>query len=224
MKEHFIKELMNLLKMIVAQGGQVESAISRAITAFDKCDEALAQLVIADDAMIDSEEIRIEEECLKLLALYQPVATDLRTVVAILKINATLERMADFGAHIAERALERCRLQAGETEAGEPAQVIDFSDMELNTLRMLRDSMKVLQHSDPVLAYSVIERDDAVDQANREIRQLVRSGIKDSPSRTEYYLTCLGISRDLERIADMATDICEHIIYLETGKIIRHRH
>lgn len=218
MKEHFINELRHLLNMIVAQGGLVESAIKRAIDAVTATDAELARHVISDDSTIDAEEIRIEEECLKILALYQPVATDLRTVVAILKINTALERMADFGAHIAERAIEL----AGMSETL-PDERIDFTAMEQNALSMLRDSMKVMRRSDTVLAYGVIERDDAVDQARRDIVQLVARSISLHPAQAPYYLACMGISRDLERIADIATDICEHIIYLETGKIIRHR-
>lgn len=219
MKEHFVNELRNLLNTIVAQGGQVETAIRRAIDAVTARDAALARQVITDDAIIDAEEIRIEEECLKILALYQPVASDLRTVVAILKINAALERIADFGAHIAERAVELAQLGSDT-----PAEGVDFSQMEQNALRMLRDSMKVMRHADTVLAYSVIEHDDAVDQAHRDNRLLIGRLLTRQPQHVDYCLACMGISRDLERIADIATDICEHIIYLETGKIIRHRH
>ena len=111
MKEHFIRELLRLQNLIAEQGGRVEQAITQALEAFNAGDAALAESVIAADSVIDAAEIRIEEECLKTLALYQPVASDLRTVAAILKINTALERMADFGSHIAERAQEISRFR-----------------------------------------------------------------------------------------------------------------
>ncbi len=219
MKEHFINEIRNLLNLAYAQGGQVENLIRRAIEAATKLDAALAERVIADDQTIDAGEIRLEEECLKVLALYQPVATDLRTVVAILKINTSLERMADFGVHIAEHAVSLAR----ELGKGEPPERISFAAMERGTLGMLRDALEVMRHSDPVLAYGVIEKDDEVDKEHRDIQLLARSAIRRFPEQSDYYVECLGISRNLERIADIAADICEHIVYLETGKIIRHR-
>lgn len=218
MKEHFLNELRHLLNMICAQGGQVEQMIQRAIEAVSVQDAAMAAKVIATDSTIDAEEIRIEEECLKTLALYQPVAGDLRTVVAILKINTALERMADFGVHIAEREADMA------SHGAVPGlERVDFTAMEHTVLAMLRDSLDVMKHSDPVLAYSVIEKDDEVDRAHQAVMTLARSGIRRLPEHAGYYVDCIGISRDLERIADMSVDICEHVIYLHTGKIIRHR-
>lgn len=218
MKEHFIQEIRNLLHMICAQGGQVEKIIERAIDAASRADTQLADQVIAGDSTIDREELRIEEECLKVLALYQPVASDLRTVIAILKINTSLERMADFGVHIAERVA--AIRQYLDSDKAEP---MDFHTMEQGALAMLRDSMNVMKHSDTILAYNVIERDELIDKAHRDNTLLARDAIRRFPEQSGYYIDSIAISHDLERIADIATDICEHIIYLETGRIIRHR-
>lgn len=217
MKEHFIRELLRLQSMIAEQGCRVEQAITRALEAFRTGDTALAESVIAADSEIDAAEIRIEEECLKTLALYQPVASDLRTVAAILKINTALERMADFGSHIAERAEEVSRFP----DDAVPERP-DFAAMSELVLSMLRDALTVLRTSDTVLAYRVMERDDAVDSMRHNNKQLAIRAITRFPAAAEYYIACMGLSRDLERIADFASDICEHIIYLHTGKIIRH--
>lgn len=217
MKEHFIRELHRLQSMIAAQGDRVEQTISNALTAFLSSDTAQAAQVIAADAEIDAEEISIEEECLKILALYQPVASDLRTVAAILKINTALERMADFGAHIAERVEDIARFC--DTPALERP---DFAAMAEPVLGMLRDTLAVMRTGDSAAAYRVISRDDAVDNMRRSNKQLALRAISRCPSATDYYIACIGLSRDLERIADLSTDICEHIIYLHSGKIVRH--
>lgn len=218
MKEHFIRELLRLQSMIAAQGDRVKLSISHAMEAFHKSDVALAARVINADAEIDAEEIRIEEECLKILALYQPVATDLRTVVAILKINTSLERMADFGAHIAERVEEITRFR--EHAALERP---DFTAMAEIVLGMLRDTLEVMRTGDAVPAYRVISRDDDVDNMRHHNKQLAVRAISRCPEAADYYIACIGLSRDLERIGDLTTDICEHIIYLNSGKIVRHK-
>ncbi len=219
MKEHFIQALRHLLDIICQQGERVEKHIHQAIDAFSELDaEAAAQLVAAD-AEVDAAELRIEEECLKVLALYQPVATDLRTVVSILKINTSLERMADFGAHIAERIVPI----AAHLQKAEPSEPMDSSAMEQAVLSMLRESLEALRKGDTMLACKVIKQDDVVDRARREHSLAARAAIRRNPDEVDYFINCTGIARDLERIADLATDICEHIIYLETGRVVRHQ-
>lgn len=217
MKEHFIKEIGKLKKYVANQSGKVEIIIERAITAVDNLDCQLAQKIIGSDTPIDLEEVRIEEECLKVLALYQPVASDLRTVISLLKINTALERIADFGVHIAKRLpyLSSC--------ADCPdLKRVDFSKMEKIVLKMLRDSILVVENEDSLLAYKVIECDDEVDELHLNNTQLIAELIQENSENVCYYLQAQGVSRDLERIADLTSDICENIIYLQTGKIIRH--
>ena len=215
MKEHFCKELRTLLNTLCAQAAQVEQLIRRAEEAAESGNKAAADAIIAGDSVIDTEEIRIEEEGLKILALYQPVATDLRTVIAYLKINTALERMADFGVHIAERAEALASATTGES--------IDFSRMSALARQMLRQAMEVLRNNDTVLAHKVLRQDDEVDRLHRGVLDLVRRELSLHPDSAAYYLACSGVSRDLERIADLASDICLHIIYLCTGNIVRHR-
>lgn len=217
MKEHFINEIIRLQKRLAAQGRQVEITIQHALDAFENRDETLAQQVLADDSVIDSEEIAIEEECLKVLALYQPVASDLRTVAAAMKINTAMERMADFGVHIAERVP-----QLKKTAALPETERIDFTVMKQMVLAMLRQSLDVVRNNDTISAYSNMEQDHAVDDCHRSNVERCRLLLQHNAKAADYYVDCIGISRDLERIADLTTDICEHIIYLQTGRIVRH--
>ena len=218
MKQHFINELDSLRTQITAQGELAERAIHNAIQAFSTGDTELARRVMAHDEIIDREEIRLEEECLKVLALYQPVASDLRTVISCIKINTALERMADFACHIAERAI-----MVAELPILPEQEVFDFSPMEVLTMGMLHDTLHAIQHSDLLLAHKVIDRDDAVDAMRSEHRAHARAAILRYPAAVEYYVSCIGLARDLERIADLATDICRQLIYLRTGCITRHK-
>ncbi len=217
MKNHFINELKLLRRQLCRQGAIVEQTIRRAIQAFQEGDAELARQVMENDNAIDREEVRIEEECLKILALYQPVAGDLRTVVSCIKMNASLERMADFACHMARRAV---RL-AGMTVFPEQ-DTLEFTPMEQLVLHMLDDTLQVIDSSDILLAHKVIESDAAVDAMRSERRDRAQAGIMICPSAAEYYVDCMGVACDLERIADLATDICQQIIYLQTGCIVRH--
>lgn len=217
MKDHFIHELNNLLSRISIQGTRVAETIDRSICAFTQSDTEEAARIIEQDKFIDAEEIRIEEECLKLLALYQPVATDLRTLVSVLKINAALERMADFAVHMAERTINTAtctRPPASETA--------DFSPMQKMVQRMLHDTLRVITRTDIDLAYKVIELDNAVNSLRREHRTHARTALNRTPGHADFFLECHGLARDLERTADLCTDICEYIIYMKTARIIRH--
>lgn len=217
MKEHFINELKQLSLRLCRQGDLVSQSIHQAIQAFQNADTELARRVIAHDTVIDTEEIRLEEECLKILALYQPVAGDLRTVVSCIKINASLERMADFAGHIAERAIH-----CAETAQSHPTEIFDFEPMEALVLCMLRDTLCAISQADSMPAHKVIEQDDAVDAMRNQHRAHARTAISCKPSEAEYFVDCIGLARDLERIADLCTDICQQIIYLRTGRITRH--
>ena len=218
MKEHFMNEIGRLRNRLAEQGRQVELTIQHALDAFERRDEALAKQVAAEDSAIDREEIVIEEECLKVLALYQPVASDLRTIAAALKINTAMERMADFGVHIAERVP-----QMKQTPDLPENERIDFTAMKQAVLAMLRQSLDVVRTNDTIGAYANMEQDHAVDQCHRANTERCRRLLQHNGRAADYYVDCIGISRDLERIADLTTDICEHIIYLQTGRIVRHR-
>lgn len=215
MKEHFNHELTKLLDLLYAQGTRAENLIRQAVQAFAGGDAEPAESILLLDRDIDREEIHIEEECLKILALYQPVAGDLRTVISYLKINTALERIADFGCHIAERAvnLSRCEL---------PENRVDFTTMVQPTLSMLHDTLLLIVNTDIAKAYRVIETDNTVDALRCEHRRQARALLAATPVYADYYTDCIGMARDLERIADLCTDICEHLIYRSTGCIVRH--
>lgn len=218
MKEHFINELHRLLSSICQQGLRVEAIIREATLAFNRFDAEQASQIIRNDVKIDAEEIHIEEECLKILALYQPVASDLRMVIAMLKINTALERMADFGVHIAERVV---KLHALDENLNKDIN-IDFAPMAEEVLNMLNQTMQTLQTSDTALALRVIDNDDRVDALRHENSDKARELLKLHPDSSGYLVECLNVSRELERIADLNVDICKHILYLQSGKILRH--
>lgn len=217
MKNHFINEQNTLTERLNLQGTRVADAVQRAFLSFNNEDCESAQSIIDSDKYIDREEICIEEECLKLLALYQPVATDLRRLVSVLKINTALERMADFACHMAERTLvlSACK------ELNDKLK-FDFSPMHKLVQSMLHDTLTVIKRADVDIAYRVIEQDNAVDVMRAEHRTHVLMALEQHPHHADYFMSCHGMARDLERIADLCSDICEHIIYLRTATIIRH--
>ena len=219
MKWHFNRAIVSLKQMVAQIAADAENALSEAVLAVSKLDVRRASEIIENDFRIDCEEIRIEEECLKILALYQPVASDLRTVVTILKVNIEIERIADMACNIAERVADMAKTDVG--ALGEDAR-FDCSEMSSKTREMLRWALDSMTYRDPELAERVLRADDAVDELNRRNFAWVRERVAASPQASGYFLDCLTISKNFERIADMATNICEDVIYLERGKIIRH--
>jgi len=158
----------------------------------------------------------VEEECLKVLALYQPVAADLRFVVAVLKINNDLERMGDLAKNIAKRVAQLA--------AGKPCELPqEIRTMAMKTQEMVKQCLDAVVNGDPTLARQVREEDDAVDMDRQKIRRRVLQGIKDDPEDVENLLRINSVSKHIERIADMATNIAEDVIYMAEGEIVRHR-
>ncbi len=216
MKEHFTQEISQLKRHLARQASEAERALGKALRAVATFDSALAAEVAENDYAIDCEEIRIEEDCLKILALYQPVATDLRTIVTVLKINAEIERVADMAVNIAERT-------KSVAESGVPADKrIDFSKMAAAAAAMLKDALDAFAYRDPAAARAVISRDDEVDVLHSGNIKCIQKNITSYPEYASYYLSCMTISKNLERIGDVATNICEDVIYLECGNIARH--
>ena len=160
--------------------------------------------------------MEIEEECLKILALYQPVAVDLRFIVAALKINNDLERIGDLAVNIARKAA-LLRRRAADAEVP-----FDIAGMWEKTQAMLRDSIDAMVNMDARLAAEVCRRDDEVDRLKHEIRAGAEERIRREPAKVGPLLRLLAVSRNLERIADCATNIAEDVIYMSEGRIIRH--
>lgn len=214
MSVHLHRDLDKLQKRIVTLAGDVEAHIERAVKALFTHDAELAQAIMVGDTAIDLEENEIEEDCLKILALHQPVAVDLRRVTAILKINSDLERMGDLAENIAERVFALC------TEGTVPTPPA-FQQMADLTTTMVRDALDAFVNLDANLARRVCRLDEEVDRYNREIIDQVIAFMKRS-TEVEAGLNLFSVCRQLERIADHATNIAEDVVYLAEGAIIRH--
>ncbi|MCS6851491.1 MAG: phosphate signaling complex protein PhoU [Gemmataceae bacterium] len=216
MSKHLERDLDNLQRDIVSLASQVEETLYKAIRSLERREADLARQVIVGDAQIDEQENHIEEECLKILALHQPVAIDLRRIATVLKINTDLERMADLAVDIAERAVALHRLPLIPI----PNDLQRMTDLATS---MVRQSLDAFVHLDARLARRVIRLDDEVDRYNREIiDELVRL-MQQSPEMVEAGLSLFSVTRHVERIADHATNIAEDVVYLVEGEIVRHR-
>ncbi|MBW1958117.1 MAG: phosphate signaling complex protein PhoU [Deltaproteobacteria bacterium] len=216
MPKHFHRELEKLKKRILSLGAMVEERVYMATKAIENRDSNLADKIIKSDYEIDEMEVDVEEECLKILALYQPVAVDLRFITAVIKINNDLERIADEAVNIA-RGIQY--ISKGKKLHFD----FDFYSMAEKTEAMLKKSLDALVNMDVDLAFKVCLLDDEVDKINAKAHRMVKDAIKDNPDQGEYFINLLLISRHLERIADHATNIAEEVIYLIEGEIIRHR-
>ena len=217
MTRHIEHQIAQLKDSILRFGTIVEEAISRSNTALFRQDVDLAQKVMANDGEIDRLEVDLEEECLKVLALYQPVAADLRFVVAVLKINNDLERIGDLASNIAKTVSQL-------TTSGPFNLPEEISIMAKQAEEMVKNSLDAVVQADPDLARQVRDDDDVVDAGRQAVRTLVMQQIKKNPEKVESLLQINSVSKHLERIADMATNIAEDVIYMVEGEIVRHRH
>lgn len=216
MSEHLQREIRQMKKAILEIGAVVEESLYKAVKALQERDENLAKSVIDNDVEIDHMEVDMEEECLKVLALHQPVASDLRLIVSVLKINSDLERIGDLAVNIAERAA----FLATQSPIDVP---LDFPLMAEKTKAMLRKSLDALVNGDSRLAHEVCAADDEVDAMNRQMYMQIQDAIRRHPDRVESLIHLLSVSRHLERVADHATNIAEDVIYMNDGEIVRHR-
>ena len=215
MTAHFMKELNELRRRIFSLVAMVEDNLALAVQAVEHRDDTMAHQVIEQDTAIDTTEVAVEEECLKLLALHQPVAVDLRFVIAVIKLNNDLERIGDLAVNIAERATFLNRLP--------PVSVpFDFDTMARKTTQMLRKSLDALLESDVRMALNVCAMDDEVDAINRGMYERVKDAIRAYPEHIDALINLLSVSKNLERVADHTTNIAEDVIYLVEGRIIRH--
>lgn len=209
------RELQHLKKLILGLGAIVEDQIRKSIQSLIRRDDDLALDVINRDSEIDDLEIKIEEECLKILALYQPVAWELRFVITVLKMNNDLERMGDLAVNIAQRAQSLSKREKIDL-------IADFRLMAEKTQKMVSKSLDSLINGDVKAAKEVLEADDEIDNMTRELQKKTVEDIKKHPGKAEDYFNVRSVSKNLERIADSATNIAEDVVYLCTGEIIRH--
>jgi len=215
MERHFDEELTELNKQLLRMTSLVEEAICVSIKALVERKDDLAGEVIKRDEAINMLEIEIDELCLRLLALYQPKAIDLRFITSAMKINNDLERIADQAVNIAERTQEIIKQPLLKP-------LIDIPRMATIAQKMVKDSIDALVNKDEALARDVCKRDDEVDNLNDQIfRELLTYMIQD-PKTITRAVELILVGRHLERIADHATNIAEDVIYFIHGKDIRH--
>lgn len=215
MKEHFSEQLEGLRRNLILMGGEVERQIQHAIEALTEVDEKKAADVIAADAEIDRMEMVVEEQAVYLLALQQPVAVDLRFLVAALKINNDLERIGDHAVNIAEGA---------ERLAGQKPfkPFIDINYMAEVAMSMLKQSLDAFVNRDASLARQVIKKDDILDDKNVSIIRELLTYMAEYPNLITYCLELISISKNLERVGDLASNICEDTIYMAEARWVKH--
>jgi phosphate transport system protein len=216
MTKHFENEIERLKKKILRLAAMVEESLQKAVKSITDRDIELAASVVNYDSVIDSLEIEVEEECLKILALHQPVAADLRYVIATLKINNDLERIADLAVNIAECTPTIAK--AGSREM--PFDLFAMLDM---TVKMVRESVDSLVSNDCVMAGQVCADDAEIDDRHEQSFHMVQEQLRKNPEMADYLISLLSVSRNLERIADHATNIAEDVIYMIEGEIVRHQ-
>ena len=217
MSKHLQTDLTYLEDSVLSQASLVEEMIDKACRGLRELRADYGMDVIANELEVDRCEIRIEEECLKVLALHQPVAIDLRRVTTVLKINSELERMADLAVNIAERTHSL-------VEFPEFPVPVTLERMSKLAAQMMNQSLDAFVKQDVDLARHVGEQDDIVDEYNRELILELRRMMCERKEVVEPALHFFSASRQIERIADHATNIAEDVVYLVDGEITRHQH
>jgi phosphate transport system protein len=213
---HFLRDLEALWAGVLKLAAVVEETLNRSVRALCDGRADLADEVKGEELTVDRWEVQIERECLKVLALHQPVASDLRRVAVVLKINGDLERLGDLARHIAKRVR---KLAADPRAFPIPEQL---ESMATEALAQVRDSLDAVTKSDVDLARAVIDGDSRIDRHYRAVLKELKQQIRRDPDRVDNWLRLINTARNLERIADHATNIAESVVYLKEGEIIRH--
>lgn len=215
MQKHLQKDIDSLKDKIIIMGSEIEDRVYKASIALINRDGRLVDEVIQSDRQIDKMEVDIEEHCLKILALYQPVAIDLRFIIAVLKINNEMERVGDIAVNIAERAAFLIKYKDFDFP-------YDVTAMATKVESMLTRSIDSLVNMDVHLARKIRAEDEEVDECNREMYARVKDALIKSPEDINCMLHAVSAVRHLERIADHACNIAEDVIYLVDAEIVRH--
>ena len=213
---HFLRDLEGLWTGVLKLAAIVEVALDHSVHALCERRPDLADEVRDEDLRVDQWEVRLARDCLKVLALHQPVASDLRRVAVVLKLNGDLERMGDLARHIAKRVKKLAADPYG-FPIPEPLEL-----MALDALDQVHRSLDAVTRCDTELALAVIEGDRRVDQRYRRVLKELKQQIRRDPEQVDNWLRLINTARNLERIADHATHIAEAVIYLKEGDIIRH--
>jgi phosphate transport system protein len=211
----FQHELTKLNKKLLKLSTMVEERVREAAQTIESMDQDIIQSIIVSDYQIDDLEVDIEEDCLKILALHQPVARDLRFIITVIKINSEMERIGDYAVNIAKRVanISKFKHQAAIT--------YDFSKMSDKVVSMLRNSIDALINSNSKLAKSIFLDDDIVDTYRNRCYEDIKDRIRKDPEHPGYHINTYLLARHLERIADRAVNIAEEVVYLVEGTITR---
>jgi phosphate transport system protein len=215
MHRHFDDELKDLNAKLLRMGGLVEDQIQGALRALVERDSVLAREIIENDHRVNTLDVEVDEDCLRLLALQQPAARDLRFITTAMKISTELERMSDLAENICERALEL-------NEEPQLKPYIDIPRMATWALQMVREALDAFVGSDVPLARKVCADDDFVDDLTEQLFRELLSFMLEDPQTTSRAIRITFIAKYLERIADHATNVAELVVYMVEGKIIRH--
>jgi len=215
-RTRFHQGLDELKEKLLRMGGMAESAVERAVQAYIRRDPELANRVLSDEGDINTTEREIDELALDLLAMQQPMAVDLRFITAVMKINADLERVGDQAVNIAERAIDAAGLPPVDLP-------VDVPRMAVTAAGMVRDALQSFIDAKAETAESLLKQDDVVDEMNREIARAMLDWMTRDPQTTRQAMNALLIARNLERVADHATNIAEDVIFWVRGADVRHQ-
>ncbi len=214
-RTRFHQGLDDLKQKLLAMGGLAEQAVERAVRAYQTRDLSLCEIVLRDESKINAAERDVDEMSIDLLAMQQPMAVDLRFIVACIKINADLERVGDQAVNIAERVMDLATRP-------DPGLNVDIPRMAQFSISMVRDALNSFLAADVAMAQTVLERDDLVDNMNREIFEAVDAAMAATAGNHRNLLDTLIVARNLERVADHATNIAEDVIFWVRGADVRH--
>jgi phosphate transport system protein len=217
MELHLDKELAQLKETLLRMSAQAEQTVAQTLKALQERNDALANQVVAADDLLDKLQVEIDNECIRLLALRQPTARDLRLIVMTMRIVTELERIGDQCVNIAQEA-------AALNQEPPLKPLLDISRMADHAQGMIRDALDAFVFAKPDLSREVIARDDRVDQLNRQLHRELTSFMIEDPHTITRALHLMVISQNIERIADHATNIAEEVIYLYEARDIRHQH
>ena len=215
MRIHLQRDIEKLKRRLLVLSTEVEEAVRQSIRALAERDASLARQVVEREIQTNSMEVDVEEDCLKILALHQPVAGDLRYIIAVLKMDRDLERIADLAAHIAERGLTLFEM---------PALDIPFrlDEMGVKVQAMLKKALDAFVSLNTEAAHEVCAMDGEINAIKKDTFRQVRQAVMEVPQKFDPLMQVMHISRHLERMADHATNIAEDLIYLVEGRIVRH--
>jgi len=214
MTNQLTRAIHKIKKEILSLGAMVEDRFKKTIYAVKTNDLEQAVQIIETDYLVDAQEVEVEEECLRILALYHPVATDLRLITAVIKINNDLERIADYAVNIARRF----QISGQNSDSFQ----YDYTAMAEQAIKMLKLSLDALVSLDGSLAYKVREMDEEVNTMRNEAYSVMKQAIRKNPEKVEEIINMYLISRHIERVGDHTKNIAEEVIYLIDGEIIRH--